>query len=83
MVKYSYEDTEDPSEEQAVEQSDMESTEEGFVQGYSEDDEVLECAECGGAVKEEKKIVRQIEEESYTFCSKDCADEFEESVKEE
>ena len=83
MVKLSYEDTEDASEEQAVEQSDMESTEEGFVQGYSEDDEVLECAECGGAVKEEKKIVRQIEEESYTFCSKDCADEFEESVKEE
>lgn len=83
MAKFSNDDTEDTSEEQAVEQSDMESTEEGFVQGYSEDDEVLECAECGGAVKEEKKVVRQIEEESYTFCSKDCADEFEESVGEE
>ncbi len=83
MAKFSSEDMEDGSEDQAVEQTNMESTEEGFVQGYAEDDEVLECAECGGAVKEEKKVVRQIEEDSYTFCSKDCADEFEESMGEE
>ena len=65
-------------EETMVEDSEVE--DEGFVKGYAEEEEVFECAECGAAVKEEKKIVKEFEGESYTFCSKDCAKEFEESL---
>ena len=49
---------------------------------YDEDEEVIECAECGTAVKEEKKVARKIGDEEYFFCSKMCAHDFEESVAE-
>ena len=58
------------------------SSEEGFQKGYSEEEKVLECAECGAAVREEKKFLKEIEGEEYVFCSKMCAQEFEESVGE-
>lgn len=51
-----------------------------FMEGYSNEDEVEECAECGGAVNEEKKIVRDVEGEKYVFCSEICANEFMEST---
>jgi len=54
----------------------------GFMRGYAEDEEVIECAECGTAVKEEKKVARKIGDEEYFFCSKMCAHDFEESVAE-
>ncbi len=67
-------------EEGEGEQSDeVDSPEEGFLQGYAEEEEVNECAECGGAVAEEQKVTKDIEGESYCFCSKHCKDEFEES----
>ena len=72
------EDTAGEKEEVSVEDSEYE--DEGFVKGYAEEEETFECAECGAAVKEEKKIVKEFESESYTFCSKDCAKEFEESL---
>ena len=65
-------------EEDAVE-GDSDTPEDGFLKGYSEDEEVEECAECGGAVGEEKKVAKEIEGESYVFCSKHCKEEFEES----
>lgn len=60
-----------------------ESDEEGFMEGYEEDEKVEECAECGIAIKEGKKVLREIEGEEYAFCSESCAKEFEESVKTE
>lgn len=57
-----------------------EEDEAGFMQGYLEEDEAKECAECGTAIRKEKLIVREIEAESYSFCSKGCADDFEESL---
>ncbi|MBS3124299.1 hypothetical protein J4437_06760 [Candidatus Woesearchaeota archaeon] len=72
------------SNEEAVEEDveaeggSLDSQDEGFIKGYSEEEEVSECAECGLAVKEEKKVVREIEGESFTFCSEDCAKDFEE-----
>ncbi len=53
---------------------------EGFMKGYADDEEVEECAECGAAIKEKKKVTREIEGEEYVFCSKSCADDFEESM---
>ena len=72
------------TETQEEEWSDQggDGSEEGFHKGYSEEEKVLECAECGTAVREEKKLVKQIEGEEYTFCSAVCAKEFEESMGE-
>jgi len=70
----------DSNEEQLLHDGAMDSSEEGFVKGFSEEEEVEECLECGGAVNPEKKVVRKIEGDSHIFCSKDCAEEFEESL---
>ncbi len=54
-----------------------------FMRGYAEDEEVIECAECGTAVKDEKRVLRKIQGEEYVFCSNSCATDFEESIVEE
>ncbi len=81
MDEFNYE-----KEEETVEQEDASGTdasdEEDFLKCYSDDEEVIECAECGVAVREEKKVVRDIDGEKYVFCSKECAEEFEESTGE-
>ncbi len=51
----------------------------GFMDGYLEDEEVIECAECGAAIREDK-VIREVQGESQLFCTKVCADEFEESA---
>ena len=66
--------------EENKEDADSTSDDEGFIDGFMEEEEAAECAECGGAVTEEKKVTKQIEEEEYTFCSEECAKEFQESV---
>ena len=62
--------------------TDVEDTDdEGFMKGYTNDEEVEECAECGAAIKDKKKkVTREMEGEEYPFCSKSCADDFEESM---
>lgn len=59
---------------------DFESPEEGFMEGYAEDEEVDECAECGSAIDGENKIIKEIEGETYKFCSENCAKEFEDGL---
>lgn len=54
-----------------------------FMKSYDEDEKVEECAECGRSVKEEKRVVKEVEGEEYVFCSESCAREFEESLKKE
>ncbi|MBU0470877.1 MAG: hypothetical protein KKA62_02905 [Nanoarchaeota archaeon] len=68
------------STEKVIEQEDLESSEEGFLRGYGEEDEVEECAECGSAVDEEKKVTKNIDGEDQVFCSTDCAEDFEENL---
>ncbi len=83
MKDYTVEDERDPSEEELLEEGEIDSTEEGFLKGYSEDDAVLECEECGAAIREEKKLVKEINSEEHTFCSKACSQEYVESLAEE
>ena len=59
-----------------------EDTESGFMNGYVDEEEVEECAECGSAIHE-KKVVKTIDGETYVFCSEVCAKEFEETLGEE
>jgi formamidopyrimidine-DNA glycosylase len=70
---------EDVTAEQLVEQDGMDGTEEGFMQGYSEEEEVIECAECGTAIHE-KKITKEIDGESLNFCSVTCVVDYKESI---
>lgn len=70
----------DENSERIVEQEGLETPEEGFMKGYSDDGKVEECVECGSAVEEEEKVVREIDGEALVFCSKACADEFEDSL---
>ena len=70
-------DTGENKKEQFIEEDDLESS---FMSGYSDDDKVDECAECGSAVSDEKKKVREIEGEEYIFCSDLCEKEFKESI---
>ena len=81
MGRYDEVTEESPLQQEGEEEAEgeVDTPEEGFLKGYSEDEEVQECAECGGAVGEEKKVAKEIEGESYTFCSKHCKEEFEES----
>ena len=71
-------DEDENSTEKLMEES-LETPEEGFLKGYSDEEEVGECAECGSAVNEENRIEKEVEGETLTFCSKSCAEEFEES----
>ncbi len=59
---------------------DEEEEDEGFTKGYSEEDKVEECAECGITLRHKKKVTKSIEGEEYVFCSEDCAKDFEESL---
>lgn len=70
-----YADKGKPEEEEEI----LDEEEEGFMEGYEKEEEVVECAECGLAIKK-KKVTREIEGEEYVFCSNACADEFEETM---
>ena len=59
--------------------SEEENLEESFMKGYTDEEKIVECSECGGAINE-KKLIKEVEGEHYTFCSEACAEEFEESV---
>ncbi len=82
MERENFEGEHDETKEQMLEEGEIDSSEEAFMRGYSEDDEVEECAECGAAIHE-KKIVKTIEEEPRSFCSEICVKEYEESLGEE
>ncbi|MEK6809438.1 MAG: hypothetical protein AABY40_02085 [Nanoarchaeota archaeon] len=72
-------DEDENSTEKLMEES-LETPEEGFLKGYSDEEEVGECAECGSAVNEENRLEKEIDGETLTFCSKSCAEEFEENL---
>ncbi len=72
----------DPTEEELLEEGALDSSEEGFMKGYSEQEEAGECAECGVSLRD-KKTSREIDGEDYYFCSKECAKEFEETLAKE
>ncbi len=80
MESFVFDGEKDSTEEQLLDSGAMSDEEEGFMKGYSDDDEVEECAECGGAINPEKKVVREFDDEEYAFCSEACAKEFEENL---
>ena len=77
MENYAF-DKDENSTEKILEEG-LETPEEGFLKGYSNEEEVGECAECGSAVNEENRVEKEVDGETMTFCSKSCAEEFEEN----
>jgi ferredoxin len=73
-------DEHDATGEQMVDQGAMDSHEEGFMRGYEQEEEIVECEECGSACPEEKRITVEIQEEKHTFCSETCVQEYKESI---
>lgn len=72
---------EDYEQKQAFSQEATEelSDDQQMLKEFEGDDEVEECAECGGAIRE-KGVSREIDDEKYQFCSTLCADDYEEET---
>lgn len=67
------------SNEQNLNMSDEEE-DSGFMEGYMEDSDSHECSECGSALNPDKKFSQEIDGETHHFCTKDCMEEFEDSI---
>lgn len=80
MENYTFNGDTEKTAKKVVEQEGLDSSEEGFMKGYSDDEEIEECVECGSAIEEENRTVKEIDGELVTFCSKACAEEFEENL---
>jgi hypothetical protein len=80
MENYVFDGEEKENKEMLGDDAETSGDDESFMEGYLEDEETTECAECGGAVTPEKKVSKEFEGEEYTFCSANCAEEFEESL---
>jgi hypothetical protein len=68
------------SEEGSLSYDEDESSEDGFMKGYSKEEPVPECAECGSALNDEKHVTKEIDGEKLTFCNEACAKEYQESI---
>lgn len=72
------EDFEDSGEREAlVEDDEISAAEEGFMEGESGGGKNAKCANCGGILLEEDKVIeREVEGEKHFFCSVKCAEEY-------
>lgn len=77
------ETTEDVYSEEArdelVQEDEINAEEEAFMRGYENDKKDNVCEECGSAIHE-KPVIKVIEDKKHTFCSKECAQDYAESV---
>ncbi|MAG60158.1 hypothetical protein CL619_00070 [archaeon] len=78
MVQY-INDGEGTVERFSTEDGEISSEEEGFLKGFEEDEETIECAECGSAVHEEA-VHKVIDGENMIFCSDICAQDYADSI---
>ena len=74
-----FEGEKDLSEGEQLDEGSISVEEEAFMRGYSDEEEVATCAECGIAIKGEH-LSKEVDGETHKFCSKDCIREFEESL---
>lgn len=64
------------SREELSDADGLDPEEAGFMQGYDEETNPSECATCGKILGKDF-IEEQIKEETYRFCSEECANKFE------
>ena len=78
--KYDYEESHegiyDKGFREELEESDeINEAEEGFMQGYEEDELIAECANCKKMLNN-NYIEEEINDRKYRFCSERCAERF-------
>ncbi len=69
-------------DEEMLEDDEMTAAEAGFMEGY-ENSELIKCRNCKKLCDLENAIEKEIDGETYLFCSEECAEEFEESQSKE
>ena len=79
-MTYTYSDESDPSEDQMLDDGEISSTEEAFMKGYNNEGDSEECEECGSSLSDVTPIIKEVDGEAHKFCTKVCADEFEEGL---
>ncbi len=62
--------------EELVEDDEVDSWEEGFMEGAEGRGKLAKCAHCGKVLSQSKKriIEREIDDEIHLFCSPECAE---------
>jgi hypothetical protein len=66
--------------EELTEADEIDPAEQGFMQGYDDESNPSQCANCG-RVLERDFIEQELKEEKYRFCCEDCALKFEKKVE--
>ena len=78
-----YQEEED-SPESLVEDGEISPEEAGFMQGYHEDEKALSCAYCKKIILDpDEAIKKEIDGETYLFCSDSCYEHFKKEKEEE
>ena len=67
--------------EAAMEDGSLTGEDEGFMQGYEQDENAVKCANCK-KILEDDFIEEEVNEEQLRFCSDECAREYEKKQKE-
>lgn len=67
--------------EELMENDEISDTEEGFVQGFEEEEKVVECANCKKILVTEDFVEEAIDGDIVRFCSDECAEEYNVSRK--
>ncbi len=74
---------EEPTPEDLVEDGEITPEEAGFMQGYEQDDKSASCAYCKKIILEpDEAIKREIDGETYLFCSESCYEHFKKEKEE-
>jgi hypothetical protein len=63
--------------EELEDNDEIETEEEGFMQGYNDDIDESKCANCHKVLEGTEFIEEEIKGKKYRFCSRKCADAFE------
>jgi len=73
--------SEEGREELREDDDSISNVDEGFMQGYEEEEKMAKCGSCG-EILEDKIIEKEFDGEIYRFCSRECVEKFEKARKE-
>lgn len=66
------EDVYSDPEELLEDEDELDDVDEGFMKGYNESEVVVKCGQCKKIIEGEK-IEEQFDDETFSFCSEQCA----------
>ncbi|MEK6839524.1 MAG: hypothetical protein AABX72_01165 [Nanoarchaeota archaeon] len=64
-------------EELMEEEDEITDIDEGFMKGYEDEEKIAECQNCGNLLVNEKVVEEEFDNQTYMFCTSECASEFE------